>query len=197
MEGPKLATVWNDKVVFAEYGAKVCVCGHVLINPDEALYRSLGFDDLPTTDPPEGWHDEYTVGTRYETQYKCTGKVWTGVIVHVDDHDETVLQEVEVWDYVQVPVHYVQAVRAKDVPPPPQPPEIVRYSKYKIKCKLVDMGLWDDVKAAIEAAGYWDSFIIINDIASDNQELKDALPLLHEMFPAVDIPALLAECVED
>lgn len=83
--------------------------------------------------------------------------------------------------------------KREELDPPPQPEPKV-YSKYKIKCALVDKGLWERVKEAIEVMGYWDSFILIQDIRSDNDELMAALPLLAQAFPDVDIAALLAEC---
>lgn len=91
---------------------------------------------------------------------------------------------------------YLQSIgwQRVEIPDPPPQPEPKVYSRYKIKRKLVDMGLWEDVKASIEGAGYWDSFILINDIASDNAEFQAALPLLAAAFPDVDIPALLRDC---
>jgi hypothetical protein len=96
------------------------------------------------------------------------------------------------WDYLEA-----YGWTRREEPDPEPVPVVQRYSTYKIKRKLEDMGLWADVKAAIEAAGFWDSFVLIQDIAADNEELQRALPLLHEEFPDVDIQELLAECVAD
>ena len=57
-------------------------------------------------------------------------------------------------------------MHTEEVPDPPR-----TYSKYLIKRQLDDLGIWEDVKAAIEGAGYWDSFSLIQDIKSDNDEL--------------------------
>ena len=74
---------------------------------------------------------------------------------------------------------------------------VVRYSKYKLKTRLATMGMWEQVKEAIQSAGFWDSFLLIQDIASDNPELLSALPVLKTSFPSVDVDALLAECETD
>ena len=83
--------------------------------------------------------------------------------------------------------------KREELAPVPEPEPKV-YSKYKIKCALVDLGIWPQVKAAIEQAGFWDSFLLIQDISSDNPEFMAALPLLAQAFPGVDIAALLADC---
>lgn len=77
---------------------------------------------------------------------------------------------------------------------PEQEPVVVVYSKYKLKCKLVELRLWDQVKSALEASGYWDSFLLVDPLSSDNEELQAALPLLVNRFPDVDIPELLKSC---
>lgn len=82
----------------------------------------------------------------------------------------------------------------EEIPDPPPEPEIKVYSKYKLKCALVDLGIWDEVKNRIETAGYWDSFLLIQDISADNAEFQTALPLLAQAFPDVDIAALLVDC---
>ena len=91
---------------------------------------------------------------------------------------------------------YLQSIgwQRFEIPDPPPEPEVKIYSRYKIKRKLVGMGLWERVKEAIEVMGCWDSFILIQDIRSDNDELLAALPVLAEAFPDVDIPALLSDC---
>lgn len=93
------------------------------------------------------------------------------------------------WEYLEE-----NGWTSETVPDPQPEPEVKEYSKYKIKCKLVDLGIWEQVKAAIEQAGYWDSFLLIQDIRADNAELLAALPVLAEAFPDVDIAALLVEC---
>ena len=70
------------------------------------------------------------------------------------------------WDYLEA-----HGWTRREEPDPEPVPVVQRYSKYKIKRKLEDMGLWADVKAAIEAEGFWDSFLLIQDIAADNEEL--------------------------
>ena len=72
-----------------------------------------------------------------------------------------------------------------DNPPP------VRYSKFKLKRALSDMGLWLQVKAAIEAAGRWDDFVLAQDLSDDDPDfvaMKAALEL------DVNAEAILAAC---
>lgn len=75
---------------------------------------------------------------------------------------------------------------------PQSPP--VRYSKYKIQLKAQALGVWEALKAAIQSAGLSDSWSNINDLASDNPELLDALPAIKAAFPAVDVDEFLSEC---
>lgn len=56
-----LGIIHGNTVVVAQYGARVEILGRVLYNPTEETYRRMGFRTLPTTNPPEGWHDEWYV----------------------------------------------------------------------------------------------------------------------------------------
>ena len=59
--------------------------------------------------------------------------------------------------------------------PPPQ-----RYSKLALKRALADMGLWSQVKAAIEGAGRWDDFVFAQDLSDDDPDfvaMKDVLEM--------------------
>ena len=61
-----------------------------------------------------------------------------------------------------------------DNPPP------TRYSKLKLKRALSDMGLWAQVKAAIEDAGRWDDFVLAQDLSEDDPDfvaMRKALEL--------------------
>lgn len=51
----------GDEVVVARYGGRVEVLDRILYNPVEDTYRSMGFSELPTANPPDGWHDEWYV----------------------------------------------------------------------------------------------------------------------------------------
>jgi len=88
--------------------------------------------------------------------------------------------QVDTWEYIPIPE--------------PEPP-VVRYSRYLIKRACERRGLWEQVKAAIEAAGKWESFLIINDIASDNQELEEAMPLIVQTFGQALVDEVLAESI--
>ncbi len=90
---------------------------------------------------------------------------------------------VDSWKYFPVPE------------PAPVPEPVVRYSKYLLKKACEKQGLWEDVKEAIERAGKWESFLLINDIASDNQELLDVMPAIKERFGAETVKAVLDESI--
>lgn len=81
------------------------------------------------------------------------------------------------------------------VPEPPAP--VVRYSKYKIQLACQKRGLWEQVKAAIAEAKLSDSWANIQNIASDNDELAAALPLIKQTFGSELVDEVLSECVED
>lgn len=84
-----------------------------------------------------------------------------------------------------------------EVPDPPTPPPVVRYSKYKLKLVCEKRHLWEQVRTLIELAGKWESFLLINDIAADNQELQDVMPDIIAKFGAETVAAVLAESVAD
>ena len=91
--------------------------------------------------------------------------------------------QVDTWSYVPIPI------------PEPEPEPVYRYSKYLLKNACEKRGLWAQVKDAIEAAGKWESFLLINDIASDNAELLDVLPAIKKNFGAETVDAVLAESI--
>lgn len=98
---------------------------------------------------------------------------------------------------VKFDTSYIQVDSWSYTPIPVPEPEPVRYSKYKIKLACESRGLWEQVKAAIEAAGKWESFLLIQTISSDNQELKDALPDIRTAFGSDTVDAVLAESIAD
>ncbi len=85
----------------------------------------------------------------------------------------------------------------EEVPDPPTPPPVVRYSKYKLKLACEKRNLWEQVRTLIELAGKWESFLLINDIAADNQELQDVMPDIIAKFGAETVAAVLAESVAE
>lgn len=59
-------------------------------------------------------------------------------------------------------------------------PAPIKYSKLKLKRALSDMGLWSQVKAAIEDAGRWDDFVLAQDLSDDDPDfvaMRQALEL--------------------
>lgn len=88
------------------------------------------------------------------------------------------------WDY-----------RARPTPEP-EPEPVKLYSKYLLKNACVRRGLWDEVKAMIEGAGKWESFLLIQNIASDNEELVEVLPSIREHFGDALVDEVLEESEE-
>lgn len=66
--------------------------------------------------------------------------------------------------------------------PDPEPETTHTYSKYKIKLACEDLNIWEEVKSYIEQAEKWESFLLITDISSDNDEFKSVLPTLAQAF---------------
>lgn len=82
--------------------------------------------------------------------------------------------------------------------PDPDPPEpITHYSKYRLKNACVSRGLWDGVRSAIENAGKWESFLLIQDISSDNPELLEVMPTLVQLFGEDLVGEVLNESIAD
>lgn len=81
----------------------------------------------------------------------------------------------------------------------PEPEEVtpIIYSKYKLKLACEKRNLWAEVKSYIEQAGKWESFLLINDIASDNAEFTQVLPIIKEAFGAELVEAVLAESIAE
>lgn len=92
--------------------------------------------------------------------------------------------QVDAFEYLPIPV------------PPPEPPPVVRYSKYALKNACIKRGLWDEVRGMIEAAGKWESFLLIQDLSSDNAELAEVMPSIVAHFGADVVEAVLAEAAE-
>lgn len=51
------------EIHIAEFGEKVKFYGRTLYNPTAQTYLDMGFVELPTSNPPEGYHDEWYVTT--------------------------------------------------------------------------------------------------------------------------------------
>lgn len=152
-----------------------------------------GYDAVPSA-----WHKVEQSITRIEPR-QAIAEDWetdpeTGERRKIGEHTEMVDTEialdksyiqVDAWDYVPIPV------------PPPEPPPIVRYSKYALKNACIKRGLWEEVRGMIEAAGKWESFLLIQDLSSDNAELAEVMPSIVEHFGADVVEAVLAEAAED
>ena len=77
--------------------------------------------------------------------------------------------------------------------PDPVIPTIKTYSTYLIKRACEKRNLWTDVKTYIEQAGKWDSFLLIKEVSSDNEELIQVLPALKQAFGEELAEAVLEE----
>ena len=186
-----LGKIINHKVVLAKVGAgKVEIAGITLLNPTEQTYLGLGFEELPTANPADGYHIEWRVSTRKATKDVVVRVEYTSALQ--DGVRMTVPREIR--ETREVEEEYIEAFEAPDTE---ETPTVHRYSKYKIQLKAQALGIWEDVKAAIAAAGLADSWSNIVDIASDNGELVAALPSIRAAFPSIDVDAFLAECIAD
>ena len=86
-----------------------------------------------------------------------------------------------------------QGGRIEEREDPPEPTPIYTYSKYKLKLACEARNLWSEVKSYIEQAGKWESFLLIQNLTSENQELQDVLPALITAFGAEIVNAVLSE----
>ena len=93
--------------------------------------------------------------------------------------------QIDEWEYTPIPE------------PAPEPPTVVIYSKYRIQLACQKRGIWEQLKAAIASDGLQDSWANIVDIASDNEEMQDALPDIRDLFGAELVEAVLAEAIAD
>lgn len=169
----------------------------------EPLMRSKGW--LPLVGEPES-RDGYTAEpsqwhTVTQSEVRTEPRQYEEDITDIDPETgetvvvghRTVMRDTE----IVLDKSYIQ-VDAWDYTPIPEPePETVRYSKYLIKLACEKRGIWEQVRTAIEQAGKWESFLLINDIASDNPELLEAMPLIVRTFGQELVDEVLAESVAE
>ena len=164
----------------------------------DVLLRSK--DYLPVHGYPPHEDGKRIVIDSYEKTVSSTEVIeprQTVVIVTGEDGEVTYSYQMEDTP-VAVDTSYwtVTAWHYEDLPVPAQPdpgPEVVRYSKYALKVACEKRGLWEQVKTAIEAAGKWESFLLIQAITSDNAELQEALPGIRQIFGSDVVDAVLEE----
>lgn len=80
---------------------------------------------------------------------------------------------------------------SEKIPDPPAPPKL--YSKYKLMESLKERGKWDDVKTAIDVAGYWDEWLVAQDLSSDDEAFQTARAAFVEAYGEELVAAVLAE----
>lgn len=78
-------------------------------------------------------------------------------------------------------------------PDPPTPAPVHIYSKYKLKLACESENVWAEVKSYIEQAGKWESFVLIQDISSENEELQQVLPTIYQTFGEELVNKVLSE----
>ena len=164
----------------------------------DALLRSKGY--LPVHGYPERQDGKRIVIDSYvlvESATETTEPRQTVVITTNDAGEMTYGYEMEDTpvtidtSYWQITAsHYVDLPSKQVVDPGPA---VVHYSKYALKQACEKRGLWEDVKAAIENAGKWESFLLIQAISSDNSELQEALPGIRQIFGSDVVDAVLEE----
>ena len=84
----------------------------------------------------------------------------------------------------------------QEVPDPPEPEQQQTISKYAVKMACEKRCIWGQVRQAIEDAGKWESFLLIQSLDTSNAELQEALPLLVQRFGQETVDAVLAEATD-
>lgn len=198
-----LVKVIGGKVAVARYGTKVSVGGWTLYGPTEQTYLSLGFEEAPTANPGEGYHDEYSVAYRKERREIVVGhrsverQVQAGEDEEGNPLYETVQETEPVYEEQEVGVPYVVATAVKDpdpVPepePPPPPPKT--YNKLKLVNACKERDIWTQVKQEIESLGKTDEFIAAQELRSDYPGFDQIVEFFKGEFPSVDVDAVLEE----
>ena len=186
-----LGKIINHEVVVARGGeGRFDVGGMTLFNPTEQTYLALGFEELPTANPQEGYHDEYQIATRKALKSVLIGVEYTselqdGVRVTVP-HETYEMQEVD--------EEYIIAVAVEDAPVslPQVPPIVYRYSKLRIVDALIEAGVWQQVKEMIQQdENNWDRFTQSQDFASDYPMFVQLVAAIRQAFPQLDADAIL------
>ncbi len=73
----------------------------------------------------------------------------------------------------------------------------VEYSKYRIMRKCQELGVWDSVKARIEAAGLLEAWNTILVVRSDDPQFASCLPAIREEFGAETVDGVLRHSVAE
>ena len=74
----------------------------------------------------------------------------------------------------------------------PDPPAIHTYSKLRLYDAMVEAGIWNEVKAAIEAAGQWERWEWARDMATDYAPFAQLLSQLRQTYGDELTDAILA-----
>jgi len=90
---------------------------------------------------------------------------------------------------------YIQVDEWEYTPIPAPEPAPLTISKYAVKLACEKRGIWEQVRDAIEQAGKWESFVLIQSLDTSNAELQEAMPLLVQKFGQETVDAVLAESV--
>lgn len=80
---------------------------------------------------------------------------------------------------------------------PPRPPRV--FSKLKVVAALMDVGVWEQVKAWIESKDLYDLYLAAQEFAEDNAWFAQGLAALKPVVGWTDeqVEALLAKCVKE
>lgn len=186
-----LGKIINHEVVVARVGeGRFDVGGMTLFNPTEQTYLDLGFEELPTANPQEGYHDEYRVATRKALKSVLIGVVYTSEL----QDGERVTVPHETYEMQEVDEEYIVAVAVEDAPVslPPVPQMVYRYSKLRIVDALIEAGVWQQVKAMIQQdENNWDRFTQSQDFASDYPMFVQLVAAIRQAFPQLDADEIL------
>lgn len=171
---------------------------------NDSAMRKRGY--VPLADVPAPQEGKRTVldGFEFVQQTKTRVEPRPYVVPDYEENPETHEQEKvgehTEWRDTEITLDdsYIRVTQFhyEELPPPePEPEPVVRYSKYALKNACVERGLWEQVKAMIEAAGKWESFLLIQDLASDNPELLEVMPTIRQQFGDDVVDAVLAESI--
>lgn len=171
---------------------------------DAALRRMNYMPLVGTAEPREGyeakpgrWHVVTQSETRMEP--RCEDPMTKEPFIEVDPDTGEVRQVTRIVP-VEFDTSYIQVDAWRYIPvpePEPEPDPVVTYSKYRLKLACESRALWQDVKAMIESEGKWESFLLIQNIASDNQELMDVMPAIKTAFGESTVNEVLAESIAE
>lgn len=94
---------------------------------------------------------------------------------------------------IEVDVSYITVLEHHYVPIPEPPPAVHTYSKLRLYDALVRAGIWEQVRAAIEAAGQMERWDLAVDLATDYAPFAAILRSMRQTYGDDTVDQILAE----